>query len=387
MGGAGGRAYKKWADVLKAEGKQKYVVCNADESEPGTFKDREIMLHAPPHVLVEGMILGGLVTEATEGYVYVRHEYHECIDSMNREIERAVAAGVCGEDICGSGRDFELSVFVSPGGYICGEQTALIEAMESKRAQPRNRPPQLQTNGLFDKPTLLNNVETFGWVPNIVLKDDGKWFAQAGSHEDFKGRRFYSISGDVVKPGAYEVPNGITVGQLVDDYAGGIRDGNQLKAIALSGPSGGFTPAHVPTKHVGIRFLDEIGHKDETFDIRDFPMDIGVSRKSGIMLGAGIVVYDDTRDMIDQAWACSRFYHDESCGKCVPCRLGSHKIVEMADDLRQKKVDSIDHMLPVVDTLSGTMEVTSICGLGMVASNPFKSLLRYFSDDVAEHIK
>jgi NADH:ubiquinone oxidoreductase subunit F (NADH-binding) len=385
MGGAGGRAYKKWDDVLQAQGAEKFVVCNADESEPGTFKDRELLLHAP-HVLLEGMILAGLVCGASRGYVYIRHEYDEAIKSVEAEIERAQVASACGDNIYRSGESFHLEVFISPGGYICGEQTALIEAMEDKRAQPRNRPPQLQTNGLRDKPTLLNNVETFAWVPTAVLKDNGNWFKQAGAKEQFSGRRFFSISGDVNRPGAYEVPNGVTVRELVEDYAGGVRDDRTLKAIALSGPSGGLTPAKIPVKHVGRRFLEAIEHSGDEFDLLDLPLDIGVSRASRVMVGAGIVVYDDSRDLVDQAWACSRFFHDESCGKCVPCRIGSHKIVEMMQGIKNREDVSVSDLAALVEQLAGTMEVTSICGLGMVAANPMKTLLRFFGSEVEQHL-
>src|SRR5262245_57512354 len=194
MGGAGGRTYKKWQEVREAKVTPKYVVCNGDESEPGTFKDREILLRAP-HLVVEGVILGGLVVGASRGIIYIRHEFEEQIEAVRRAIAEAEQLEVCGANILGSGRSFPVEVFVSPGGYICGEQTALIEAIEDKRAEPRNRPPELQTNGLYDKPTLLNNVETLAWVPAVVLriKDEkrGQWFADQGI-APFKGRRFFS---------------------------------------------------------------------------------------------------------------------------------------------------------------------------------------------------
>ena len=243
MGGAGGRAYKKWADVLNASSTSgdKYIVCNADESEPGTFKDREILL-AAPHLTIEGMIMGALVVGASRGWIYVRHEYPEQIERCQQEIERATKIGALGHNIFDSGRSFFLSVFPSPGGYICGEQTALIEAMEGKRAEPRIRPPELQTNGLYQQPTLLSNVETFAWVP-AILQDGGEWFASQGVKEGgligdvgkrVKGKRLFSISGDVKKPGVYEVENGITLGQLIDDHCEGMKDGKGIVAVALS---------------------------------------------------------------------------------------------------------------------------------------------------------
>ncbi len=260
MGGAGGRTYKKWTEVYEAKGRDKTVVCNADESEPGTFKDREILL-AAPHLILEGMILAGLVVGASKGWVYIRHEYPEQIESVRSEIANARRLGVLGNDILGAGLGFELEVFVSPGNYICGEQTALIEAMEDKRAEPRIRPPELQTNGYRNQPTLLNNVETFAWVPAIMLRASGEWFASQGVRtgpwigaddaQKMKGKRLFSISGDVLRPGVYEVPTGISLGELIDQHAGGMAEGKELVAVALSGPSGGLLPRHIPLESAG----------------------------------------------------------------------------------------------------------------------------------------
>ncbi|REJ92421.1 MAG: NADH-quinone oxidoreductase subunit L [Planctomycetota bacterium] len=381
MGGAGGRSYKKWADVRRAEGKQKYVVCNADESEPGTFKDRELLLRAP-HLVIEGMVLGGLVVGATQGYVYIRHEYHEQIEVMREAIDEARRLQICGSDVLGTGRPFELEVFVSPGGYICGEQTALIEALEDKRAEPRNRPPELQTNGLWDKPTLLNNVETFAWVPVILLKEAGNWFAAEGL-DGCKGRRFFSISGDVARPGAYEVPNGTRLGDLIDNFAGGMRDGQKLQAVALSGPSGGFLPAEVPVSALSPRFVEaELETGATHFPLRDARLDIRTFRTMGLMLGAGIVVFGEEADLVAQAVTCQRFYRDESCGKCVPCRKGSQRLWQIAGQLEatQPSEATLQATGSLVAELGETMELTSICGLGQVASNPLRTLLQYFPD-------
>ncbi len=387
MGGAGGRAYKKWDDVLRAEGDQKYVVCNADESEPGTFKDRELLLRTP-WIVLEGMILGGLVTGADRGYVYIRHEYHEQIEAVQAAIDAARRIGACGSSLFGTSFRFELEVFVSPGGYICGEQTALIEAMQDHRGEPRNRPPQLQTNGLWNQPTLLSNVETFAWVPAIMARENGKWFAAAG-RPGMQGRRFFSISGDVAKPGAYEVPNGITLGELIDDYAGGMRDGLKFKAVAPSGPSGGFLPAKLPTTALRRDFSSTLKTKADFFDLRDWTLDIATSRAMGLMLGAGIVVYAEGTDMVDQAWACSRFYRNESCGKCVPCRIGSQKLTEILGNILERNFDpkQLDSTKQLVDELGGVMAITSICGLGQVASAPIRTLLEYFQDDIVRHLK
>jgi NADH:ubiquinone oxidoreductase subunit F (NADH-binding) len=218
MGGTGASAYRKWLDVWREPSAEKYVIANGDEGEPGSFKDRELMLRAP-HLVIEGVILAGLFTGATRGYVFVRPEYPEQIAALRAEIARAVSLRACGGDVFGSGRSFPVEVFESPGGYICGEQSALLEAMEDRRAQPRDRPPEVATNGLFDKPTVVNNVETLAWVPFVVLRGGATHAAAGWRVPDepkllhFSGRRFFSVSGDVNRPGVYEVPVGLPCGR------------------------------------------------------------------------------------------------------------------------------------------------------------------------------
>jgi NADH:ubiquinone oxidoreductase subunit F (NADH-binding) len=294
---------------------------------------------------------------------------------------------VCGEDILGTGISFPVEVFESPGGYICGEQTALIEAMEDKRAEPRNRPPELQTNGLRDKPTLLNNVETLAWVPSILLRDDGQWYRDQGAR-GFQGRRFFSISGDVERPGVYEVPIGITLRELIESHAGGMRGGQALKAFAPSGPSGGFLPTKLPVEFLSKRFVNEKLGDATHFDILDMELDIGVARTMGLMLGAGLVVYGEGVNMVDQAISCLKFYRNESCGKCVPCRIGSQKLVEIGLGIRQGKYDTdkLEQLADTVGELAETMELTAICGLGTVAANPLVTLLRHFPQDVGNYV-
>jgi NADH:ubiquinone oxidoreductase subunit F (NADH-binding)/NADH:ubiquinone oxidoreductase subunit E len=399
MGGAGVPAHQKWNDVWKAKGDAKYIVCNADESEPGTFKDREILTRHP-HLVLEGVILAGLLTGATRGTIYIRHEYAEQIAIMNREIARAVAAGVCGANVLGSGRSFPVDVFTSPGGYICGEQSALIEAMEDRRAQPRNKPPQLETNGLYDKPTLVSNVETFAWAPAIVLKG-GEWYA-AGGINGCKGRRLFSISGDVLRPGVYEVPNGITLREFLVELAGGVSgpDGQAgtLKAFAPSGPSGGFLPARLPVsalprgweKRAPAPLLEAVAAGGGThLDLLDLQLDLQRFRDLGLAIGAGMVVYNSTRDMVVEAVNCSEFFRDESCGKCVPCRLGSEKIVEIGRDLDGRRLgpQELGARQQLVQELTRAMEMTSICGLGMVAAKPLQSVFEFFPADVAAHLQ
>ena len=390
MGGAGGRAYLKWGDVRDAISStgHKYVVCNADESEPGTFKDREILL-AAPHLTIEGMIIAGLVTGAKQGWIYVRHEYPEQIAACEREIQRATELGALGERLFGSNQSMHLEVFPSPGGYICGEQTALIEAMEGKRGEPRNRPPELMTNGLHDQPTLLSNVETFAWVP-AILKDNGQWFSgeghrtaplAVGSERGMTGRRLFSISGDINRPGVYEVPTGTTLGTLINEHCGGMAKGVEIAAVALSGPSGGLLPGKIPIESLNTKALaDRVPAGTKFIDVRDLPLDIQVSRALGYMLGAGIVIYGQGCDVMAEAVANSRFYRNESCGKCVPCRIGSQKITEMGERLISGEMARSE--LPVVvqtaADLGQVMTATSICGLGQVAANPLTSALKFF---------
>src|ERR1044071_4070967 len=250
LGGAGIPAVQKWRGVGGAVRKPRqrewddraFIVGNGDESEPGTFKDRELLLRTP-HLIVEAVILASLITEATQGFIYIRHEYAEQIEACAKEIRRAEQLGLCGENAMLIGRSLPLSVFVSPGGYICGEQSALIEAMSDRRGEPRNMPPKLETNGLQDLPTLVSNVETYAWVPYICLHS-GKAYAEQGVN-GWKGRRIFSVSGDVKRPGVYEVPMGLTLRELIygEKYGRGIAGDKKLKGLAPSGPSGGFLPA------------------------------------------------------------------------------------------------------------------------------------------------
>jgi NADH:ubiquinone oxidoreductase subunit F (NADH-binding)/NADH:ubiquinone oxidoreductase subunit E len=406
MGGAGFPAAEKWRSVAKAKVNDidpellaraqqrglappppvKYVVCNGDESEPGTFKDRELLLHHP-HLVLEGMILGGLVTGALQGYVYIRHEYHDQIGTVNEAIRAAREQNLCGPDILGSGLSFELEdVFISPGGYICGEQNALLAAMEDRRAEPRNKPPSISVEGFRGQPTLLNNVETFAWVPAIAT-NGGKWYSDQGVRGG-RGLRLVSISGDIARPGVYEVPFGQTVRELIFDTAGGTRDGQPPRAIAASGPSGGFLPARIHPKKMSPAFADELVRRgvlrspDDALDVLDLPLDIDLLRAGRLMLGGAFVVYGQGADMFDHALNCVEFFRNESCGKCVPCRVGSDKLVYLMQDtlVRSRPLDA-----ELVEELAAAMRSASICGLGQVAANPATSFLKHFADDLARH--
>lgn len=363
MGGAGFPAFRKWAAVRGAAGGTKYVICNADESEPGTFKDRELLRRAP-HLVVEGLLLAGLVTGAAKGIIYIRHEYAAEARRLEEVLAHTRRERLCGDDVLHSGHAFPVEVFVSPGGYIQGEESALLEALEDRRGEPRNKPPFPVTHGLFGKPTLINNVETLAWMPSILLHG-GAWYRDAGVRGG-TGLRLVSVSGDVNRPGVYEVPFGQTVGELLG-LAGGLRDGQRLKALAPSGPSGGFLPARLP--------LEKLPPGIPSADLLDLPLDHATLGSLGYMLGGACVVYGDRADLLEQALNCTQFFRNESCGKCVPCRLGSQKLVDI---LGAPRPDS----LPVIPELAEAMRLTSICGLGQVAANPITSLLRYFPEEV-----
>jgi NADH:ubiquinone oxidoreductase subunit F (NADH-binding)/NADH:ubiquinone oxidoreductase subunit E len=364
MGGAGFPTSLKWDLVRSQAATEKYVVCNADESEPGTIKDRFIMTHLP-HLVVEGMILAGLVTGAKQGILYIRHEYQLQEQILGEEIRRAYRAGLLGKNILGSGLEFELRLFVSPGGYICGEESALIEAIEGHRAEPRNKPPFPGVVGLWQKPTAINNVETFINVPQILMRGV-EWFKSAGRNGS-RGLKFVGVSGHTANPGVYEVPAGITMREMLFDYSGGVRGGRQLKAFAPSGPSSGYLPASM-------------------VDVR---LDFKALADAGSMLGSGaIVVCDETTCMLDMALNAVRFYRNESCGKCVPCRVGSQKMVDLLARWTQGGVRESQYRadLAMLDDLSLAMSQASICGLGQIAPAPIQSVLKHFRAEVDQHV-
>jgi NADH:ubiquinone oxidoreductase subunit F (NADH-binding)/NADH:ubiquinone oxidoreductase subunit E len=382
MGGAGFPTFRKWTAVRGAPGQPKYVVCNADESEPGTFKDRELLRRAP-WLVIEGMVLAALVVGAEKGWIYIRHEYPDGIDAVRAELKRAREAGIIGSNILGKGKTFELDVFISPGGYVQGEESALLEAMEDRRGEPRNKPPFPVFQGLYGKPTVINNVETLSWVPGIVLHG-GSWYRDMGVR-GATGMRLVSISGDIAKPGVYEAPLGQTLRELIE-LAGGMAGGRAFKAVALSGPSGGFYPAKVPVSELPPKFVQSKLPAGATqFEILDLALDFTTCGEMGAMLGAACIVYNDTRDMVNQALNAVSFYRNESCGKCVPCRVGGQKMVEMTTELVEGR--SPPGRLELMRDLGETMGLTSICGLGQVASNPVTSVLKLFPEEVEAYRK
>ncbi len=411
MGGAGIPVIQKWRDVRDAvrtarsrqTDDRAFIVVNGDESEPGTFKDRELLLRTP-HLIVEAVILAGLITEATQGFIYIRHEYGEQIEACRAEIERAEQLGFCGENATILGRPFPISVFVSPGGYICGEQSALIEAMSDRRGEPRNMPPKLETNGLQDLPTLVSNVETFAWVPFILVRS-GKAYAAEGVN-GWMGRRYFSVSGDVERPGVYEVPMGMTLRELIhgEQYCGGISRGRRLKGFAPSGPSGGFLPAKLtvggglPRDHVNNKAWQALAERHgidpaaTELDILDLELELNLFRSLSPTqaLGAGLVVYAEDRDMAEQAVNSLQFFRNESCGKCVPCRLGSQKLASLGENLVNNQISAQrwdDELVPLVNELGKAIELASICGLGRSVPVPMRTVVNYFEEDVQKHLQ
>ena len=360
MGGAGFPTFSKWELVRNASGSPKYIVCNADESEPGTIKDRGIMENVP-YLVIEGMITAGLVTGARKGILYIRHEYEGPKEVLQQEIDRCYQRGLLGPRILGSDLAFDLEIFVSPGGYICGEESALLEAIEGKRAEPRNKPPFPVTNGLWNQPTVINNVETF-CLATVILARGADWYKAQGKNGSV-GMKFVGISGDVNRPGIFEVPMGTTYSELIYENAGGISDGRKLLAFAPSGPSSGYLPASMAT----------------------LPLDWNAVAAAGSMVGSGaIVVCAEGRCMLDMALNATRFYRNESCGKCVPCRVGSQKMVEMLKGWTTGQSSKDD--MQVLDELSTAMKQASICGLGQVVPVPIASVIKHFPGTVEEHI-
>jgi formate dehydrogenase/NADH-quinone oxidoreductase subunit F len=341
MGGAGFPTGMKGELVAKETRTPKYVICNADESEPGTFKDREILADLP-HLVIEGMALAALAVGAQKGILYIRHEYESERRRFEAELQRARDRGVLGQ--------FEIEIFVSPGGYILGEETALLEALEDKRGEPRNKPPFPGTHGLFGQPTLINNVETLCAGAAIIARG-AEWWKSQGK-PDFAGLKFIAVSGHVVNPGVYLVPMGTTVRELIEQ-AGGMKDSRKLFAFAPGGASSNFLPA------------DQV----------DVPLDFAALQKAGSMLGSGaLVVIAEGTDMLALATNVVRFFRNESCGKCVPCRVGSQKAVEILEGVQNGTMaKSALHVLP---ELGDTMLQTSICGLGQVAVAPALSVLK-----------
>ncbi len=351
MGGAGFPAGLKWEFVRKAPGTPKVVVCNADESEPGTFKDREVLARLS-HLVLEGMLCGARVVGASRAILYVRHEYGPEERAFRAALAAARKAGAVGKDVFGSGWGCRVEVFVSPGGYICGEETALLEALEGRRAEPRNKPPFPGTHGLFGKPTLINNVETFAFVPWILRHGAAAW--KALGRNGAAGLKFLSVSGHVERPGVVEVPLGTTVEEVLA-LCGGVSGGRRLKAFSPGGASSNFLPAAAAKT----------------------PMDFKAMGDAGSMLGSGaLFVVAEGTDMRALALNVVRFFRNESCGKCVPCRAGTEKAVKILEGPPGGEGAAL---LP---ELADAMGMTSICGLGQAALNPALSAHKHWPHEM-----
>jgi NADH:ubiquinone oxidoreductase subunit F (NADH-binding)/NADH:ubiquinone oxidoreductase subunit E len=360
MGGAGFPTGAKWEIVRHAPGHSKYVICNADESEPGTFKDR-MLLQTVPELVLEGMVLGALTVGAQQAYLYIRHEYARERAGLELALQRMQREGLVGDSILGSDLGVRLEIFDSPGGYICGEETALLEALEGRRAEPRNKPPFPGTHGLYGLPTLINNVETFAFIP-AILQRGAEWFKGQGQNNAV-GLKFLALSGHVQRPGVYEVPLGLPASKLIFDYGGGLPPGRSLKAFSPGGASSGFLPA----------------------SLVDTPLEFQALAKIGSMLGSGAVVaVADQVCMLDLALNVVKFFRQESCGKCVPCRTGSEKLVQTLERIAREGGSSSD--LDTIQELAETMQLTSICGLGQAAPLPITSVVRHFSDEIEQHV-
>jgi formate dehydrogenase beta subunit len=350
MGGAGFPTGAKWEIVAAQSSEPKFVICNADESEPGAFKDRQILAEQP-HLVIEGMLAGMLAVGAEQAWVFIRHEYGIEEAAIRAELDAAREAGVIGSDVLGSGRRLDIDIFTSPGGYSLGEESALIECMEGHRGEPRNKPPFPGVHGLWGKPTLMNSVETFAAIP-IILQRGGQWWKEQGVNGG-TGLKFFAISGHVVRPDVYCVPMGTTARDLIE-LAGGLPDGVQSQAFQPGGASSNFLGP----------------------DQLDVALDFKPLADAGSMLGSGaVVVIGDQTDLLAAATNVLRFFRNESCGKCVPCRVGSHKAHGTLTEALEQGADA-DAITPRIDELEETPRMTSICGLGQVALGPVMSVLR-----------
>ncbi len=354
--GRGGAAFPtgiKWEGAAQAEGSPKYIVCNADESEPGTFKDRVLLLD-DPHSLIEGMLIAGYAIGATQGYIYLRGEYPYIVPVLETALAEALSAGYLGENILGSGFTFHIDIRLGAGAYICGEETALFESLEGKRGFPRVKPPFPTTFGVFGKPTAINNVETLFNVP-LILSRGVEEYRRIGTDKS-PGPKLFCVSGDVVQPGLYEVPFGVTLRELLE-LAGGIRDGKGLRAVLFGGAAGAFATA----KHLDVRLTFE--------DLR----------AAGLPLGSGVVmVFDESRDLRDVLRRLGHFFAHESCGKCYPCQMGTQRQKEILDRIADDRVLPGD--LERLQDVGWTMTDASLCGLGQTAAGAVLSAIKLWPE-------
>ncbi|MED9959380.1 MAG: NADH-ubiquinone oxidoreductase-F iron-sulfur binding region domain-containing protein [Christensenellales bacterium] len=360
-GGAGFPTWRKWQAASEAKGEKKYVVCNADEGDPGAFMDRSV-LEGDPHSVLEGMMLCGFAIGACEGLIYVRAEYPLAVRRLRIAIEQLRAAGLLGENILGSGFSFDFRMMMGAGAFVCGEETALLASLEGGRGMPRPKPPFPAQSGYHRYPTNINNVETFANVP-WILENGGAAFAAMGT-ADSKGTKVFAMAGKVKRGGLVEVPMGLTLRQIVFDICGGIRDDRPIKAVQIGGPSGGCLPA----------------------SLLDTPIDYASIGATGAIMGSGgLVVMDDTACMVDMARFFMEFTSKESCGKCTPCRVGTTRMKEILDRICEGKGEPGD--MERLQGLGESIRDSALCGLGNSAPNPVLTTLRYFPEEYRAHIQ
>ena len=359
-GGGGFPTGRKWALCAPNKAPQKYVVCNADEGDPGAFMDRSV-LEGDPHCIIEAMAIAGYAIGATKGFVYVRAEYPIAVRRLQLAIDQARQEGLLGKNIFGSGFDFDMEIRLGAGAFVCGEETALMTSIEGNRGEPRPRPPYPAVKGLFNSPTVENNVETFANVPQIILKG-ADWFASMGT-EKSKGTKVFALGGKIKHTGLVEIPMGTTLREIVEEIGGGIPNGKKFKAAQTGGPSGGCIPA----EHL------------------DVPIDYDNLIAIGSMMGSGgLIVMDEDNCMVDIAKFFLEFTVDESCGKCTPCRIGTKRLYEMLDKITKGNgtLEDIDEL----EALCHYIKDNSLCGLGQTAPNPVLSTLKFFRDEYVAHV-
>ncbi len=359
-GGGGFPCGRKWAQVARQKNFPKYVVCNGDEGDPGAFMDRSVM-EGNPHAIIEGMMIAGFATGANDGYIYVRAEYPLAVARLRKAIEQATELGLLGDNILGSEFSFNMHINRGAGAFVCGEGSALTASIEGKRGMPRTKPPRTVENGLFDKPTVLNNVETFANV-SLIINNGADWFKTMGP-ETSTGTKTFALTGNIQNAGLIEVPMGTTLGEIIFGIGGGMRDGGEFKAVQIGGPSGGcLTKEHL-----------------------DLPLDFDSLSKVGAIIGSGgLVVMDSKTCMVEVARFFMDFTQKESCGKCVPCREGTKRMLEILNRIVDGKGEDGD--IELLKELGETISKTALCGLGKTAAGPVLSTLKYFEDEYRAHI-
>ena len=359
-GGAGFPTGLKWKFARQAEGNVKYIICNADEGDPGAFMNRRV-LEGDPHSVVEGMCIAAYAIGAQQGYIYCRAEYPIAVSTMNLAIKQARSMGLLGKNILGTNFSFDLDIRMGAGAFVCGEETALMASIEGGRGEPRARPPFPANKGLWGKPTNINNVETYANVPQIILKGS-EWFASMGT-EKSKGTKTFALAGDVKNTGLIEVPFGITLREIIFDVGGGIKGDKKFKAVQTGGPMGGCLPE----------------------SLLDLPVDYETLGQAGSIMGSGgMIVMDEGTCMVDIARFFMEFTQDESCGKCVPCRVGTHRLLEILEKICAGEGEEGD--IAELEELSDQIKKNSLCGLGQGAPNPVVSTLTHFMDEYKAHI-